>query len=136
MDNQADVAWGATGGGFRWYTHTSWNNNQVYFDPGQCCNAPRSFLNTARLDSFDQYTFRRAGTVTQIRMDNVIRMNGTYTLANFPGTMGFGVGAAFSGINGVAYSRNKFQELIMYRVGVPATVYSVIELNQMQFWKI
>lgn len=136
MDNQADVSWGAAAGGRRWFVHTSWNNNQVYFDPGQCCNGPRSFVNTVRLDSFDQYTFRRAGTTTQIRMDNVIRMNGTYSLADYPFSGGFGIGAGYDGANTFSHSRNKFQEFIMYRVGVSAAIYNLLERNQMSFWKI
>ena len=61
-----DTAFGVLSGGERWLVHINWGDENCYFDPGYCCNGPRSFVNNlptnpnpGSLGIWDQYTFVR-----------------------------------------------------------------------------
>jgi len=125
----------ATNGSNRWSSHISWGNNNVYFDPGFCCNNPRNFNNTTRRDSFDQYSFIRSTTNSIIRQNSVQRINGTYSNANCTVNIGFGIGAGYNG-NTISHSNNSFLEIIMYKKEVSGTDLTLIENNQVSYWDI
>lgn len=127
--NRNQVSWGSSGGG-RWFTHLNWGNGQAYFDPGDCCNNPRSFVNPG--NTWSTITCIRTNTHVIMNRNNIQQINGTYTLNNITGTSTFGILHAGGG----SHATNRFTELIMYRFDIAPTKISNIEQDQISFWNL
>jgi len=52
--NNNQYTFGVLYGTDRWSTHTNWSNGSIYFDPGICCNNPRSFSNNTNTNKCAQ----------------------------------------------------------------------------------
>ncbi|CAA6800833.1 MAG: Alpha-L-arabinofuranosidase B, catalytic [uncultured Sulfurovum sp.] len=117
----------------RWSTHINWSNNNVYFDPGICCNNIRSFENGANVGVWNQYTFIRTNSKTIARQAGVEKFNGTYNNGRCSRTEDFTIGWA-NGNQVNHHATTLFLEMIMYKVDIHATNYTEIETNSMIFW--
>lgn len=152
--DRADSAFGVLSGRERWLVHINWSNERCYFDPGYCCNNPRSFFNNlpthltnpGSLTVWDQYTFVRRDNPLSTALDRVIlRLGGVQRVnGNFPDnqscnlTVNFGLGATIvnSGNSITGGSTTRFAEIIMYKVGLENTELETIEENQITFWNL
>lgn len=152
--DRADIAFGVANGTDRWLVHINWSNEQCYFDPGYCCNNPRSFVNNipthpsnpGSLGIWDQYSFLRRDDPANAASDKVIlRLAGIEKVnGSFPdnqscnATFNFGIGAAIVNSIGTGngYSTTRFSEMIMYRTGKEDSFLQMVEENQINFWNL
>ena len=128
-------SFGVLRGRNRWSTHINWGDNNMYFDPGICCNSPRSFDNTANVNKWNQYTFIRTNTTVFARQKSVLKFTGNHTTGRCTINNNFGILYA-NGTNSSAHSTIKISEMIMYNTDISATNYSEIEENQIKFWDL
>ncbi len=126
-----NISWGANAGGNRWYTHLNWTNGRAYFDPGRCCNNPRSFINP--INTWSTITCVRTTTNTIMRRNNIQQFNSPYTIANYGGTGNFGI--LHNGANS-GFATNRFVELIMYKYDIAPSKVNGIEQDQISFWNL
>lgn len=126
------VSFGSSSGGERWLTHLSWGNGQTFFDPGGCCNNPRSFIDPA--NQWNVYTFWRGGNIVTARRDGALGFSGTFGLTNCNANIPFGI--LYAGGSNNSYATNRFTELIMYKYGTPAARYQYLENNMLTFWNL
>ncbi len=152
--DRAGIAFGVNTASERWLTHINWSNKQCYFDPGYCCNNPRSFFNyppthatnPGSLTKWDQYSFVRRNDLSNSTTDRTIMRLGGIEKVNggLPDnqscnlTYNFGICAASSSISGSpsVSSNTKFVEIIMYKTGLSDTELEEIEQNQIGFWNL
>jgi len=119
----------------RWSTHANWSNNTLYFDPGICCNDPRSFANAANKDIWTHYTFIKTDTNVITRTNAVEKLNDAHTTGRCTRTEDFAIGWA-TGDQASYHSTVKFLEFIMYKVDISSANYTKIENNAMTFWSL
>jgi hypothetical protein len=117
----------------RWSTHINWNNNNVYFDPGICCNTPRFFTNAGNVNNWVHYTFIKTATNAIARANTIEKFNGTHTTGRCTRTEDFAIGWATGNQSG-NHSTTSFTEMIMYKTDISASEYQEIEENAMTFW--
>lgn len=159
--NRADSAFGSVNQASpqdndRWLTHFNWSNGQVFFDPGYCCNNPRSFINNlptapnnpGKLDAWGQYTVIRRDNPndaaidrTILRQETVEKVNGgfadfqAFSQTNFP----FAICAVSTNAQGTTSSGNsntRFTEMIAHSEGKSDAFVLEIEENQIAFWEL
>jgi hypothetical protein len=126
-------SFGVLTGSDRWSTHINWNNNNVYFDPGVCCNNPRNFNNSANIGKWIHYTFIKTDTNVIARANGIEKFNGTHTTGRCTRTEDFAIGWATGNQSG-NHSTTSFTEIIMYKTDISASEYLEIEENAMTFW--
>jgi len=132
---KAQHTFGVLTGVNRWSTHINWSNNNVYFDPGICCNNPRYFNNTSNLSKWAHYTFIRTTTNAIARSNGVQRFNGSHTNGKCTRTEDFTI--CWANGNGTGnYATTSFSELIMYKTDIAASQYQQIEKNSNTFWNL
>jgi hypothetical protein len=118
----------------RWQAHINWSNNNLYFDPGDCCQSGRNFNNSGSSLTQDKlYTFIRRANSRIVNVNGVNRMNNAYSSSYaYTATTLFGIGGA-SGIN-FQYANNHFMEFIMYNSDVPTSTSNTLETDMMGYW--
>lgn len=119
----------------RWSTHVNWSDSRLYFDPGICCNATRSFNNSSNNNAWMLYTFIKTDTNVLARSDGVERFNGSHTTGRCTRTDNFTIGWA-NGNQTNNRSTTAFLEFIMYRNDIIPTIYEEIENNGIAFWNL
>jgi len=119
----------------RWSTHINWGNNNVYFDPGICCNDPRDFVNGNNVGQWIHYIFMKTNTHTIARANGIEKFNGTHTKGKCTRTEDFAIGWATGNQEGY-HATTKFLEFIMYRFDISSVQYTEIENNAMIFWSL
>lgn len=124
---------GVLTGSDRWSTHINWSNNNVYFDPGICCNTPRFFANGVNVSAWKQYTFIKTNAIAIARTGGVEKFNGTHTTGRCTRREDFAIGWATGSESG-AHSNTSFSELIMYKIDISSIEYQDIEDNAIRFW--
>lgn len=124
---------GVLTGSDRWSTHVNWNNNNLYFDPGICCNTTRFFANGGNVGVWEQYTFIKTSTNAVARAGGVEKFNGLHTTGRCTRTEDFAIGWA-TGDQSNNHSNTSFMELIMYQTDISSTEYKEIEDNAITFW--
>lgn len=151
--DRADSAFGTASGTNRWLVHINWDNERTYFDPGYCCNNPRSFINNlptapnpGSLGIWDQYSFIRRNDPATMVTDRIIMRLGNTEKVNggFPDNQActlnanFGICAVINNAanNGSGYSNTQFAEMIMYKEGKEDPFIDEIEKNQIAFWNL
>lgn len=117
----------------RWSSHLNWGNNNVYFDPGACCNNPRVFNNSSKTNLWEQYTFIKTTTNAIARSAGVQRFNGTHTTGRCTLEEDFAIGWATGNENG-NHATTAFLELVMYKTDISDFV--EIEDNSRSFWDL
>lgn len=120
----------------RWSVHISWSNDNVYFDPGFCCNSTRFFNNISRRDSVDQISFIRTSNQILIRQNEVLKASGAHTTGSCTANVGFGIGAGWQGNGFHGNANNFFNEMIMFKKAVSGADLGLLESNQVSYWKI
>lgn len=126
---------GVLTGADRWSTHVNWSNNNLYFDPGICCNNPRSFANGGNINVWKQYTFIKTSSNAITRLSGVEQFNGTHTTGRCTRTEDFAIGWATGNESG-NHSTTSFMEFIMYKMDINTTQYEEIENNAITFWEL
>ena len=130
--SKQQVSWGSSAsGGNRWFTHLNWNNGQAYFDPGDCCNNPRSFI--CPVNTWSTITCVRTNTNVRMNRNTIQQFDGVYTLTDFPGNANFGI---LYNNGGSSHSTNRFAELIMYKYDISRSKIIAIEKNEIDFWRL
>lgn len=130
--NRNQISWGSVAsGGNRWFAHLNWGNGQAYFDPGDCCNTPRSFVNPG--NTWSTITCIRTNTNVIMRRNNIQQFNGTYSLTDFTGSSTFGI--LHAGAGG-SFATTRFSELIMFKYDISPTKISNIEQDQIIWWNL
>lgn len=121
----------------RWSSHVSWSDNQLYFDPGECCNGPaRSIDNKANLNKWDTYSFIRAANTSTIRSSISQKTTSFTGQCLIPNTDSrFGIGFA-TGAFSREYATTGFNEFIMYKTDIAVTQVQEIEADAKTFWNI
>jgi len=126
-------SFGVLTGSDRWSTHINWSNNNVYFDPGICCNNPRFFANASNAGQWVQYTFIKTNSNVIARADGIEKFNGTHTTGRCTRTEDFAIGWATGNETG-NYATTSYTEMIMYKTNISAVEYQEIEENTIIFW--
>lgn len=153
--DRADSAFGSISGSDRWLVHINWSDEQCYFDPGYCCNSPRSFFNNfanapnnpGSLNTWGQYSFIRrdnpaSATIdrTILRLGGIEKVNGGFPdVQSFaPSDNRFALGATGTNTtNGTtSHSNTRFVEIIMWKRGKEDVFIQEIEENQITFWEL
>lgn len=152
--DRADSAFGAISGSDRWLVHINWSNERCFFDPGYCCNGPRSFVNNlptatnpGSLTVWDQYSFIRRDDPavpsidrTIMRLGGVQKVNGDFpdSQSYAPSNNRFTLGAIGTNTtNGTtSHSDTRFAEMIMWNRGKEDVFIQEIENNQIAFWNL
>ncbi len=119
----------------RWATHINWGNGRLYFDPGVCCNATRSFINNSNNNVWEIYTFMKTNTNTIARSGGTQRFNGVYNNGRCTRTEDFTIGWANGNQTG-NHARTSFTEFIMYNRDITTAQIQEIEQNAITFWGI
>ena len=119
----------------RWSAHVNWNNNNLYFDPGICCDNNRFISNGSNTNVWAQYTLVKTSTNIIIRADAVDRLNAIHTKAKCTRTEDFAIGWA-TGNEQHNHSTTSFTEMIMYKTDIATTQYQEIENNTITFWNL
>ena len=117
----------------RWSTHINWNNDNVYFDPGICCNTTRFFANGSNVGQWVQYTFIKTNSNAIARVSGTEKFNGTHTTGRCTRTEDFAIGWATGNQTG-NHSTTSFVEFIMYKTDIASVEYVEIENNTIIFW--
>ncbi|MCW2119852.1 hypothetical protein [Flavobacterium sp. 7A] len=133
--NRNQHSFGVLTGSDRWSSHVNWSDGSLYFDPGFCCNNPRSFNNSGKAGFWDIYTFIKTATNAIVRSTLVERFNGTHTSGRCTRTENFAICWA-AGDGTINYATTGFNELIMYKTDIAATQYQEIESDSKTFWGI
>jgi len=128
-------SFGVLTGSDRWSTHINWSNNNVYFDPGICCNNPRFFANSNNVNNWILYTFIKTRTNAIARADGIEKFNGAHTMGICTRTEDFAIGWA-TGDQSSNHSTTSFTEMIMYKTDIATVEYQEIEENTITFWGI
>ncbi len=126
-------SFGVLTGSDRWSTHINWSENTVYFDPGICCNNPRSFANASNEGKWALYTFIKTSTNAIARVDGTEKFNGAHTTGRCTRTEDFAIGWA-TGDQSYNHATTSYTEMIMYKTDIAASEYEEIEENTMTFW--
>lgn len=119
----------------RWSVHVNWIDGNLYFDPGICCNSPRSFNNAAKANAWEIYSFIKASSTVTARSGGVQRFSGTHTTGRCTRTEEFAIGWA-TGNGTTSYATTGFNEFIMYKTDINTTQIQEIETNSQTFWGI
>lgn len=121
---------------WRWTFHINWSDGNCYFDAAEvCCAANRSFVNSASVNVWKQYSFIRGTSYKTVRLSGVSTSLNNSSAASTSQTGGqFYIGSSF----GKPTSDNTFQgnvsELIMVPIDLSITVLNPIEINQISYW--
>lgn len=132
---KSQYTFGVLTGSDRWQTHTNWSDNNLYFDPGICCNSPRAFNNNANVGVWKQYTFVKSSTHVFVRSNGFLRFNGTHTTGRCTRTEDFAIGWATGNQPG-GHSTTSFTEMIMYKMDISTTLIGDIEQDTITFWSL
>ncbi len=116
----------------RWLAHINWSDNNTYFDPGYCCNNPRSFGNASGVGVWSHYSFFREDLTSTARKNGVVEFSGAF--ANRRCTLNFNFTIGWARGNSGLYSNSSFNEMIMYSTDIPISDIQEIEENAMAFW--
>ena len=119
----------------RWSAHANWSNNRLYFDPGICCNNPRSFNNGANINIWRHYSFIKTNTNILGRVNGNTTLSGIYTLGRCTRREDFAIGWA-TGNQRRNHATTSFMEFIMYKTDIIANIYEEIEENAITFWSL
>jgi len=119
----------------RWSSHINWVNNNVYFDPGVCCNNPRFFANATYVNRWIHYTFMKTNTHAIARANGVEKFNGTHTTGRCTRKEDFAIGWA-TGNEAGNHSTVSFVEFIMYKIDITTSHYQEIEKNAIPYWSL
>jgi hypothetical protein len=135
--NRSQFTFGAldpTNGRNRWQAHINWSNNNLYFDPGDCCQSGRNFNNSGSSYTQDKlYTFIRRTNSREVNVNGVNFMNNPYWSGYaFTATTLFGIGGA-SGLNS-HYANNRYMEFVMYHSDVATSTVNTLESDMMGYW--
>ncbi len=117
----------------RWSSHVNWSNNNLYFDPGICCNNPRNFSNGVNVGVWKQYTFMKTNTHVIARLNGVQKINGVHTTGRCTINDNFTIGWA-NGNQAWNHSTTLFQEFIMYSTDISTVYFEEIENDAIVFW--
>jgi hypothetical protein len=128
-------SFGVLTGSDRWSTHINWSNNNVYFDPGICCNTTRFFANTCNVNNWIIYTFIKTNTNAIARANGTEKFNGVHTTGRCTRIEDFAIGWA-TGNESYNHATTSYTEMIMYKTDIAASEYAEIEENAMTFWGI
>ncbi|PCH75435.1 MAG: hypothetical protein COB98_08935 [Flavobacteriaceae bacterium] len=120
----------------RWSTHINWSDQNLYFDPGQCCNNNiRSTNNSNNTNHWSQYTLIRTDSNVIIRVKATEKLNDSHTFGPCTLNLNFTLGWA-NGNQAYNHSTTSFSEFIMYKTGIDTTTYKAIEDNQINYWQL
>jgi len=119
----------------RWSTHINWSENNVYFDPGICCNTTRFFANASNVGQWVQYTFIKTNSNAIARVNGTDKFNAAHTTGRCTRTEDFAIGWATGNQSG-NHASTSFTEMIMYKIDIAMSEYEEIEENTMTFWGI
>lgn len=128
-------SFGVLQGANRWSTHINWSNNNLYFDPGICCNSSRYIPNTSNVGLWKLYTFIRTTTNVIIKTQGNEQLNGLHTTGPCTITDNFTIGWA-NGDQSNNHSNTSFNEFIMYKTDITADIIQEIEQNAITFWNL
>ncbi|MFD1294497.1 hypothetical protein ACFQ5N_11675 [Lutibacter holmesii] len=132
---RAQHSFGVLRGSNRWSTHINWSDNNLYFDPGICCNNVRSFENSSNVNVWQQYTFIKTNSNAIARAGGDEKFNGLHTTGRCTRTENFAIGWA-TGTGWNKYATTSFSELIMYKMDISADEYLEIEEDAITFWNL
>lgn len=118
--------------GNRWSGHINWSDNNVYFDPGVCCNSPRSFSNSANAGNWKHYTFMRTKDSTIARLNGVNQFAGLHANGRCSSNNFFRI--CHAGNLSGEFSNTRFMEFIMYNSNLNYSIISPIEQSAINFW--
>jgi len=133
--NKSQHSFGVLTGSDRWSTHLNWTDNNLYFDPGICCNNSRSFNNSSNVDKWQQYSFIKTSSNAIARAGGLQKFNVAHTTSNCTRTENFAIGWATGDQSG-NHATTSFSELIMYKTDKTTIVISEIEENTITFWSL
>lgn len=133
--NKTQHSFGVLTGTDRWSIHGNWSGNTFYFDPGICCNNPRSFANSDGANIWQHYVLIRKNGQVIMRRNGLEKVNGTYSNGPCTRTEDFAIGWA-TGDQSIYHSTTGFIELIMYKIDIPEMEYEDIEENAIIFWNL
>lgn len=133
--NKQQHSFGVLTSSDRWSVHVNWSDGNLYFDPGICCNSPRSFDNSGKVNSWEIYSFIRGSSTVTARSGGVQRFSGTHTSGRCTRTEEFAIGWATGNGSG-NYATTSYNEFIMYNTDINTTQIQEIETNSQTFWGI
>ncbi len=118
----------------RWSSHINWSDDNLYFDPGVCCDEnARKIRNRNNENKWEIYSFIKTPTNTIIRSGGIEGLNARYRNSTCTREDNFTIGWA-NGNQPQYHSDSSFTEFIMYSKDKNATVYQDIENNAIIFW--
>ena len=120
---------------WRWSFHINWSDGNCYFDAAEgCCATARSFVNTANIGAYNQYSFIRGTTYKTVRINQVATTLNNSAAASTAQTGGdFYIGWCLNATDATAH--DYVSELIMFPVDLTAALIQPVEANQMNYWK-
>lgn len=116
----------------RWSGHMNWSDNNVYFDPGICCNSPRSFANGGNVGVWRNYSFIRTTDSVITRLNGATQFAGTHTTGRCTSNNNFWLCGANNLTN--QFSDTKFMEFVMFSTNVDYATIKEYEDSQITFW--
>lgn len=119
-------------GSNRWSGHMNWSDNNVYFDPGICCNSPRSFSNSTATGTWKHYTFMRTKDSVIARRNGVNQFAGLHTTGRCSSNNYFRLCHAGNLSN--QFSDTGFMEFIMYNSNLNYSIIGETEQSAINFW--
>lgn len=120
----------------RWSAHINWSDNNIYFDPGDCCGTTRViYANSSSVGLWRQYSLIRYPNSSVIRLSGAVAATTTGILATTrcTSTANFLIGAANASL--LSPMTGKMCEFIMFSSGVSGANLAAIESNQKLYWK-
>jgi hypothetical protein len=116
----------------RWSIHANWSDNNVYYDPGICCNTTRSFANSTNAGVWRSYSFIRTRDSVIARRNGATQMNGLHTTGRCSSNNNFRICHAGRLVG--EFSNTQFMELIMYNTNVDYLIIREVEDSAISFW--
>ncbi|MEY8861709.1 hypothetical protein [Tenacibaculum singaporense] len=132
---KAQHTFGVLNNANRWSSHVNWSNQNLYFDPGICCNATRSFNNNGNVGVWEIYSFIKNNTNVIARSGGIERFNGAHVTGRCTLNTDFTIGWA-NGNQPQHHATTSFTEFIMYRTNINNIQIQEIEQNSITFWNI
>ena len=123
---------------WRWAFHINWSDGYCYFDAAEvCCATSRSYVNSANVNAWKQYSFIRGTTYKTARLSGVATVISSSSAPSATQTGGqFDIGSTFNKPTSDGMFQGNMTEVIMFPTDLSITILNPLEQNQIKYWNL
>lgn len=123
---------------WRWTFHVNWSDGNCYFDAAEvCCAVNRSFVNSANVNVWKQYSFIRGTSYKTARVSGVSTALNNSSATSTTQTGGqFYIGSSFGKPTTDGTFQGNMSEVIMLPTDLSIALLNPLENNQISYWNL